>query len=73
MLGAAQGRSFPGRPAHHQGSGAFPYLSAYNASKWAIEGFLPEEVTHTVVFLASDESSYTTGAEYIIEGGLTAA
>jgi NAD(P)-dependent dehydrogenase (short-subunit alcohol dehydrogenase family) len=55
------------------GVGAFPYLSAYNASKWAIEGFLPEEVTHTVVFLASDESSYTTGAEYIIDGGLTAA
>ena len=32
----------------------------------------PEEITSTVLFLASNESSYTTGAEHIIDGGLTA-
>jgi 3alpha(or 20beta)-hydroxysteroid dehydrogenase len=32
----------------------------------------PEEVSATVLFLASDESSYTTGGEFVIEGGLLA-
>ncbi|MEO8816021.1 MAG: glucose 1-dehydrogenase [Mycobacterium sp.] len=32
----------------------------------------PDEVSQTVLFLASDESSYTTGTEFIIDGGLTA-
>lgn len=32
----------------------------------------PQEVTNMVLFLASDESSYCTGAEFIIDGGMTA-
>lgn len=32
----------------------------------------PEEVSSLVLFLASDEASYSTGSEFIIDGGLTA-
>nr|WP_257794841.1 MULTISPECIES: SDR family oxidoreductase [unclassified Arthrobacter] len=32
----------------------------------------PEEVTSVVVFLASDESSFSTGAEFVVDGGITA-
>jgi NAD(P)-dependent dehydrogenase (short-subunit alcohol dehydrogenase family) len=31
----------------------------------------PEEIAKLAVYLASDESAFTTGQEFIIDGGMT--
>ena len=34
-------------------------------------GASPAEISTFVVFLVSDESSYATGSEFVVDGGLT--
>ena len=33
----------------------------------------PEDIAAGIVYLASDDSSFVTGAELVIDGGMTAA
>jgi 3alpha(or 20beta)-hydroxysteroid dehydrogenase len=35
-------------------------------------GARPEEVSRMIVFLASEDASYSTGAEFVVDGGMTA-
>ena len=42
-----------------------------NATPMGVEG-LPDDIANGILFLASDEARYVTGAELVIDGGMTA-
>ena len=48
---------------------AAPILTAFAATD--VSGW-PEEIANLLVYLAADESSFVTGAEMVIDGGLSA-
>ena len=59
----------------HPGLIDTPMSEALGPTRLAIplaRGAAPEEVSAMVAFLLADESSYCTGAEFVIDGGLTA-
>ncbi len=60
-------------PGGASGANAPPNLDAISAMDvpMGIKG-VPEDIAKGVVWLASDESRYVTGAELVIDGGLTA-
>lgn len=58
----------------HRGLIQTPMTTGIDASQLQIplgRAATPEEVSNLVLFLASDESSYSTGSEFVIDGGLT--
>lgn len=60
----------------HPGVIHTPMIEGYDVSSLGGgalgRGAQPEEVAQMIVFLASDESSFSTGAEFVIDGGITA-
>lgn len=66
----------------HPGIIDTPIIGSSNISREAIEQFQamtplgrigrPEEIAHGSLFLCSDEASFVTGAELVIDGGWTA-
>jgi len=58
----------------HPGFIATPMTAGISSTELQIPMQRPaeaSEVSNLVLFLASDESSYCTGAEFVIDGGLT--
>lgn len=60
----------------HPGDTETPMIAGFDYSVEAVplKRFAkPEEIANLALFLASDEAQYITGAEHVIDGGLTAS
>ena len=76
--GAAEG-NHPGVAAGHTQGRVAPTAGSLEEANEYVMGLIPqgrlgtsEDVAGTVVFLGSEAASYITGAEFVVDGGLTA-
>jgi 3alpha(or 20beta)-hydroxysteroid dehydrogenase len=59
----------------HPGFIETPMTAEFNSKQLQIpmhRGGTPDEVSRMIVFLAGSDSSYSTGAEFVVDGGMTA-
>ena len=67
------GKMFPDDPAFQPGANDIDPASRMNRQIPINRSATPEDIANGVLFLASDASSYMTGSELVIDGGITAA
>lgn len=67
------GKMFPGDPAFQPGANDIDPAARMNRQIPIGRSATPQDIANGVLYLASDASSYMTGSELVIDGGITAA